>query len=77
MSYGGYQQYGGNPYGQSGQAEEGYGASNPYGGTGGGYGASNPYGGTGGGYGASEQYDAPVSRAAALMLSYHTCAQSF
>ncbi|KAF2689144.1 t-SNARE [Lentithecium fluviatile CBS 122367] len=56
MSYGGYQQYGGNPYGQSGQAEEGYGASNPYGGTGGGYGASNPYGGTGGGYGASEQH---------------------
>lgn len=56
MSYGGYQQYGGNPYGSSGQAEEGYGASNPYGGTGGGYGASNPYGSTGGGYGTSEQY---------------------
>lgn len=55
MSYGGYQQYGGNPYAQSGQAEEGYGASNPYSGTGGGYGASNPYGGTGGGYGASQQ----------------------
>ncbi|OCK82567.1 t-SNARE [Lepidopterella palustris CBS 459.81] len=47
MSYGGYQQYGGNPYGgQSG--EGGYGASNPYGGGNegvGGYGASNPYGG--------------------------------
>jgi len=36
-----YQQYGGNPYGQ---AESGYGQSNPYGG-GGGYGSSNPYGG--------------------------------
>jgi syntaxin 1B/2/3 len=36
-----YQQYGGNPYGQ---AEAGYGQSNPYGG-GGGYGSSNPYGG--------------------------------
>jgi syntaxin 1B/2/3 len=35
-----YQQYGGNPYGQ---AEEGYGQANPYGGTG--YGSSNPYGG--------------------------------
>lgn len=42
MSYGGgYQQYGGNPYGQ---AEEG--RANPYGGATGGYGASNPYGGT-------------------------------
>lgn len=56
MSYGGYQQYSGNPYSQSGQAEEGYGASNPYGGTGGGYGASDPYSGTGRGYGASAQY---------------------
>lgn len=46
MSYGNYQQYGGNPYGDSGQAESGYGGGNPYGGTGGGYGASNPYGGT-------------------------------
>lgn len=36
MSHGGYQQYGGNPYG----------GENPYGqSTGGGYGASNPYGG--------------------------------
>jgi syntaxin 1B/2/3 len=35
-----YQQYGGNPYGQ---AEAGYGQSNPYGGSG--YGSSNPYGG--------------------------------
>ncbi|KAH7385985.1 t-SNARE [Pyrenochaeta sp. MPI-SDFR-AT-0127] len=35
-----YQQYGGNPYGQ---AEAGYGQSNPYGGSG--YGQSNPYGG--------------------------------
>ncbi|KAF2865529.1 t-SNARE [Massariosphaeria phaeospora] len=35
----GYQQYGGNPYGQS---EAGYGGSNPYGGT---QEASNPYGG--------------------------------
>ncbi|KAF2838334.1 t-SNARE [Patellaria atrata CBS 101060] len=31
MSYGNYQQYGGNPYGESG--ENGYGASNPYGGS--------------------------------------------
>jgi len=39
-----YQQYSGNPYGQSGQAEAGYGgSSNPYGNTG--YGSSNPYGG--------------------------------
>ncbi|KAJ4305726.1 hypothetical protein N0V90_001257 [Kalmusia sp. IMI 367209] len=45
MSYGGnYQQYGGNPYGDAGQAESGYGQSNPYSGQGG-YGASNPYGG--------------------------------
>ncbi|KAF2028790.1 t-SNARE [Setomelanomma holmii] len=44
-----YQQYGGNPYGQ---AEAGYGQSNPYGG-GGGYGSSNPYGG------GALQYDAP------------------
>ena len=46
-----YQQYGGNPYGQ---AEAGYGGSNPYGG-GGGYGASNPYGG-----GYNEQLGAPA-----------------
>ena len=48
MSYGGYDQYRGNPYGDSGQAESGYGQANPYGGhtvQGGGYGASNPYGG--------------------------------
>ncbi|KAK3209752.1 hypothetical protein GRF29_44g575068 [Pseudopithomyces chartarum] len=49
MSYGGYDQYRGNPYGDSGQAESGYGQANPYGGHtvqgGGGYGASNPYGG--------------------------------
>lgn len=37
MSYGGYQQYGGNPYGSDGYGAEptsgaGYGASNPYGG---------------------------------------------
>lgn len=38
MSYGGYQQYGGNPYGS-----DGYGAQQPT--TGAGYGASNPYGG--------------------------------
>ncbi len=35
-----YQQYSGNPYGQ---AEAGYGQSNPYGGNS--YGQSNPYGG--------------------------------
>lgn len=54
MSYGGYNQYGGNPYGQEeagyGQsgAQGGYGSSNPYGhdGAGQGYGSSNPYGGT-------------------------------
>jgi len=44
MSYGGYQQYGGNPYGQTGESD--YGASNPHsqGNEEGGYGASNPYG---------------------------------
>ncbi|KAJ9665345.1 Plasma membrane t-SNARE, secretory vesicle fusion [Coniosporium apollinis] len=48
MSYGGYQQYGGNPYGQTGESD--YSAANPYGqtshgtGQGSGYGASNPYG---------------------------------
>ncbi|KAF2272532.1 t-SNARE [Westerdykella ornata] len=46
MSSRGYQQYEGNPYGQ---AEAGYGQSNPYGGEAlnapSGYGASNPYGG--------------------------------
>jgi syntaxin 1B/2/3 len=44
MSHGGYQQYGGNPYGQTG--EGGYGASNPYnqGNEEGGYGALNQYG---------------------------------
>lgn len=44
MSSGGYQQYGGNPYGQTG--ESGYGASNPYsqGNEEGGYGALNQYG---------------------------------
>jgi hypothetical protein len=42
MSYGGYQQYGGNPYGgESG----GYGSSNPYGNEGGYSAPSNPYGG--------------------------------
>lgn len=30
MSYGGYQQYGGNPYGSTGGSSGGYGASNPY-----------------------------------------------
>jgi syntaxin 1B/2/3 len=45
----GYQQYGGNPYEGAGQAESGYGQSNPYGGHSGqvaqgGYGTSNPYG---------------------------------
>lgn len=54
MSYGGYQQYGGNPYGGSGEAaptgQAGYGSSNPYASEGygqdvesGGYGGSNPY----------------------------------
>ncbi|KAH8724045.1 t-SNARE [Phaeosphaeriaceae sp. PMI808] len=38
-----YQQYSSNPYGQ---ADTGYGQSNPYG-SGGGYGSSNPYGGGG------------------------------
>lgn len=50
---GGYDQYGGNPYGNTGAAgyeadnrnDGGYGASNPYGGQGAGYGSSNPYGG--------------------------------
>ncbi|KAL1592728.1 hypothetical protein SLS60_011144 [Paraconiothyrium brasiliense] len=48
----GYQQYGGNPYEGAGQAESGYGQSNPYGSQGapGGYGASNPYGGSGNDY---------------------------
>ncbi|KAJ4376170.1 hypothetical protein N0V83_001451 [Neocucurbitaria cava] len=45
-----YQQYGGNPYGQ---AEQGYGQSNPYGGSG--YGQSNPYGG-----GYDEQLNPPA-----------------
>lgn len=51
MSYGGYQQYGGNPYEQSGQAEAGYGSqgragvTNDYGQSAGYAGASeNPYG---------------------------------
>ncbi|KAF1918368.1 t-SNARE [Ampelomyces quisqualis] len=49
-----YQQYGGNPYGQ---AEAGYGQSNPYGsGGGGGYGSSNPYGG-----GYDEQLNPPAT----------------
>ncbi|KAF2759152.1 t-SNARE [Pseudovirgaria hyperparasitica] len=47
-----YNQYSGNPYGQTGESgydagnrmEGGYGSSNPYGGQGG-YGSSNPYGG--------------------------------
>lgn len=43
MSNNAYQQYGGNPYEGSGQAEAGYGQASPYGGQGG-YGASNPYG---------------------------------
>ncbi|KAK8214721.1 hypothetical protein M8818_002301 [Zalaria obscura] len=43
MSYNQYSGYGGNPYGDNGQAG-GYGASNPYG-SNEGYGASNPYGG--------------------------------
>lgn len=38
MSYSGYQQYGGNPYGNEG----GYGSANPYGSDGG---YSNPYAG--------------------------------
>ncbi|KAF2740273.1 t-SNARE [Polyplosphaeria fusca] len=42
MSYGGYQQYGGNPYGQE---ESGYGGPNLYGGTQGNYQSANPYGG--------------------------------
>jgi syntaxin 1B/2/3 len=48
MSNGGYQQYGGNPYGPTG--ESGYGASNPY-----------SQGNEEGGYGALNQYGAPVS----------------
>ncbi|KAF1965955.1 t-SNARE [Bimuria novae-zelandiae CBS 107.79] len=53
---GGYQQYGGNPYGDAGQAESGYGQTNPYGGqtAQGGYGAANPYGG-----GNDQQLNAP------------------
>lgn len=53
MSYGGYQQYGGNPYGGNG-GQAGYGQSSPYASEGygqdveqGGYGGgSNPYGQT-------------------------------
>jgi len=53
MSYGGYQQYGGNPYEQSAQADAGYpsqggraGVTNDYGGQSAGYGGAsgNPYG---------------------------------
>lgn len=48
MSYGGYQQYGGNPYEGAGEAapagQQGYGASNASNASPGGYGTSNPYG---------------------------------
>lgn len=61
MSYGNYQQYGGNPYESAPQQGAGYNAQDPYQqqAAPGGYGASDPYG------------SAPVSRVQCLAIFFH------